>query len=198
MPRSSFAFAFLLLLPASCASPGDQEEVAPVKVAVKLTAERLLAHDQWAMTHGERAAGPFVLRFRTPVLQAGETGTHLHRVSVLWPYAVEGTKAMPSPADSKQMGVFEERLCKAWEQGADAVLVAVLTFDGARQWVFYARDVGLCAKRISEMPQEKERYPIELTTERDPDWAWLRDELLAMVRWKELQSNWRQALNEKK
>jgi hypothetical protein len=47
---------------------------------------------------------------------------------------------------------FEGHLCGAFEQDALAVLTAVLTFDVARQWVFYTDDVQECANRLSEIP----------------------------------------------
>ena len=56
------------------------------------------------------------------------------------------------------MRVFEDRLCDAWEHDAIAVLTAVLTFDGARQWVFYTADTEQCGSRLNAMPQEQERY----------------------------------------
>ena len=79
------------------------------------------------------------------------------------------------------MKVFEERFCQAVEQDACAVLSAVLTFDGARQWVFYTDDVKGCAERLGAMPQETEPYPLELTAQDDPEWSYLRDEILKRV-----------------
>jgi hypothetical protein len=50
--------------------------------------------------------------------------------------------------------------------------------------VFYTRDVRECGKRLEAMPQETEPYPLELTTEDDPEWRYLRDEILKQVPWK--------------
>ena len=56
-----------------------------------------------------------------------------------------------------------------------------LTFDGARQWVFYTSNVGECGARLEAMPQEAELYPLELTTEKDPAWRYLSEEILKQV-----------------
>ena len=47
------------------------------------------------------------------------------------------------------------------------------------------------------MDQEEEPYPIELTTEKDSGWAYLRDQILQNLNWKEYQQKWKQALEEK-
>lgn len=153
--------------------------------------ERFLKHDRWAGASGEREAGPFILRFRTPVLESDETGVHANQLLVVWAYAEEGTGALPSSEDQERMSAFEERLCEAWEGDGLAVLTAVLTFDGARQWVFYASDVGECGKRLNDMPLEAEPYPIKLTTEPDPGWDYLREQILLLADWREHQAEWR-------
>jgi hypothetical protein len=158
--------------------------------------ERLLRHDAWAAADGEGEGGPFILRFRTPIIHAGESAEHSHLVTITWPYAPEGSAALPDDVTSSVMSVFEDRLCAAWESDCLAVLTAVLTFDGARQWVWYTRDVDECGERINAMPQEAEAYPIELTTEHDPDWNYLRNQILLQVNWQEGQAEWQTALAE--
>jgi hypothetical protein len=86
---------------------------------------------------------------------------------------------MPDNFESEAMGEFEDRLCAALEADAHAYLAAVLTFDGARQWVFYTDDVAECGRRLEAMPQNEQPYPIELDAFDDPDWSYLRKQLLA-------------------
>jgi hypothetical protein len=57
----------------------------------------------------------------------------------------------------------------------------VSTFDGARQWVYYTGDVSKCGERLTAISQSEEPYPKELTTERDPEWRYLRKEILKRV-----------------
>jgi hypothetical protein len=74
--------------------------------------------------------------------------------------------------------VGDARLCAAWERDGLAFLAGVFTFDGARQWIFYTRDVAECSERLHAMPQERDRYPIELTTRTDARWEFFRTEVL--------------------
>src|SRR5688500_8694409 len=100
---------------------------------------RVLEHDHWAVAEGERAVGPFVLRYRTPVIDAADVGAHVQLVQLVWEFDDAGSGAMPEPGVSDTMQTFEDALCAAWERDGLAYLAAVLTIDGARQWIVYAR-----------------------------------------------------------
>jgi hypothetical protein len=141
----------------------------------------VLAADKWALAKASAETAPLVLRYRTPIL--GPDGVDgYHRVlRILWPYAAEDSGAMPATAVSEDMGQFEDRLCDVLEIDAHAFLAAVLTFDGARQWVFYTADVGECGRRLEGMPQNDEPYPIEIDAFDDPTWQYLRTQILKRV-----------------
>lgn len=119
----------------------------------------LIESDEWRLAEADTALGPGMVRFRVPVL-SGKTQSGYGRVlRVVWGYAEESSGAMPSDEDSARMEAFEEHLCQAVEHDAQAVLTAVLTFDGARQWVFYTDDAKAFLTRLQQMPQEAEPSP---------------------------------------
>ncbi len=134
--------------------------------------------DTWSASSGVGSAGPAICRWRTPILGPPDVEGYGHVVKVVWIYGPENSDELPSELQSEQMNLFENRLCDAWESDGHAYLAAVLTFDGARQWVFYTPDVSVCGQRLHAMPQEEERYPLELTSEHDPEWLWLRKHIL--------------------
>ena len=144
----------------------------------------LLKQDRWSMAEVPTQSGIALIRYRTPVLSGSDVKGYGHVLKIVWGYASEGSGAMPSQEQSEAMGSFEGRFCDAVECDAHAVLTAVLTFDGARQWVYYTGDVPECGARLEGMPQEAEPYPLELTTEEDPEWSYLRDRILKGVPWK--------------
>jgi hypothetical protein len=89
---------------------------------------------------------------------------------------------MPDSETSKEMTRLEHHLCEAVQHDAHAVLTAILTFDGARQWVFYTFDVKEFGQRLSVIPDYYgEPYPIALTTKEDPTWSYLREQILLRV-----------------
>ena len=156
---------------------------------------RVQKHNVWAGIGGETGEGEFHIRFRTPVIEAGETGDYGEHLLVSWPYADERSAAMPDDELSQQLAVFEKHLCRSWEQEGLAFLAAVLTFDGARQWVFYTADVPSCGQRLTSLMQEQESVPVQLTTNSDPEWSYLRDSVLQQVHWQVHQAEWQERLD---
>ena len=140
-----------------------------------------LRWDKWNIAECSTDHGVGILRYRIPVPRPNEVTGYGRVLRVVWPYAAEGARAMPSPEESAAMGVFEDRLCEALESDAHAYLAAVLTFDGARQWVFYTNDATVCGSRLEEMPQNEDPYPIELDAFDDSEWSYLRDTILRRV-----------------
>ena len=145
----------------------------------------MMKADQCQLVEITTETGPALIRYRVPVLGGVEVPSHPWRLVILWAYAEDGLGALPSPEAIKEMEIFENRICEAFETDAMAVLVAVLTFDGARQWVFYTSNVEECGERLEAMPQEAEPYPIELEACEDPKWLYLREEILLQVDFEE-------------
>jgi hypothetical protein len=143
----------------------------------------LLTRDEWDLAEVRTDDGLALLRYRAPVLSGRDVEGYDWVLKIVWAFSAEGTGALPSDDQSGRMKVFEDRFCEAVEHDGHAVLTAVLTFDGARQWVFYTGDVRECGARLEAMPQEAEPYPLELTTEEDPAWRYLHDEILKQVPW---------------
>jgi hypothetical protein len=141
----------------------------------------MIKGDKCRLVEIKTESGPALIRFRTPVLGGTEVPGYPWMLAVLWAYAEPDTGALPSREAMEEMETFENRICEAFERDAQAVLVAVLTFDGARQWVFYTSDIDECGARLSAMPHEDKPYPIELEAREDPQWLYLREEILAQV-----------------
>jgi Family of unknown function (DUF695) len=140
-----------------------------------------LVADTWELAKGRAEAGPLVFRYRTPILGPDGVEGYSRVLRILWLYGTEDSGAMPSTSDSTDMEQFEDRLCDVLEIDAHAFLAAVLTFDGARQWVFYISDVEECGRRLEGMPQNVDSYPIEIDAFDDPRWQYLRTEILLRV-----------------
>lgn len=115
----------------------------------------LIAADQWSCAQLETPLGVEIVRFRTPVLANAQARTHPDCLRVVWPYAPDGIGALPDDHISDAQMQFEDRLIAAWETDHLAVLTAVLTFDGARQWAFYTNDAPRCACSPNNKPYRR-------------------------------------------
>jgi hypothetical protein len=83
---------------------------------------QVLKDDRWSVADGHTDTGPYIIRFRTPVLSPPDTAGYPERLTILWPYAEENSGALPSDADTASLEQFEDRLCAALEHYAHARL----------------------------------------------------------------------------
>lgn len=148
--------------------------------AMPSTIPSIVKNDLWSLAEGAHNDKPLVIRFREEFRNKPDLSSYPRLVRVLWTYPADAS-GMPDSEASDQMGVFEDRLVAAVEPSQTAVLVAVLTNDGQREWLFYTSEVAEFGRRLSEMPQENDRYPIDLSTESDPAWSTFYDNILASV-----------------
>ena len=162
----------LLLAGLMLMSPVVAADAAPMTVA------QILAADRWTLAEGECEGHPLILRYRQDFRGRPDVSAYPHLVRVTWHYA-PNMAGMPERAASEQMSVFEDWLVAAVEPERTAVLAAVVTHDGDREWLFYGADVRAFARALRAIPQGDERLPIDITTEPDPDWTTLHEDILS-------------------
>jgi hypothetical protein len=128
-------------------------------------------NDQWSMFETETDGLPGFVRLRTDVGEYARGGAYLTFLRVVWEYEPDDDQRLPSDDVLEALDDFEDRLSDALEKDEQSVLVFVMTHDGARQWVFYSKDVEESTRRIDSIAAEAEPYPIETTSTYDPDWT---------------------------
>ena len=136
---------------------------------------QIIRDDQWSVAEGDAEGSPVLIRFREQLLTVSDTTGYEQLLTILWPYADEGNGVLPTPEANSALEKFEERLCAAFEHDARAIVAAVVTTDGARQWIVYTDDINECGERLSNMPQNDEPYPIEMQADEDPQWSLLHE-----------------------
>jgi len=140
---------------------------------------KIVLEDKWNGAEGTHNDKPLLIRFRPGFRTVTDISGYCMRLDIVWPFTQPDQSGLPGPEELEALEEFENHLVAAYEHDCHAVLTAVITNDGARQWFFYTSDVDECGRRLSEMPQKEEPYPIELTAEEDPDWIFLRENILA-------------------
>ena len=137
--------------------------------------ESIKIDDTWSIAEGEHNGHPLVMRFRSKLTSLAGHPSYPKRLEITWSFRSFGENRMPSSAESEAMKVFENRLVPAVERDNLAILTTVVTNDGERIWYFYVSDVPEFGKRLTNMPQEEERYPIALSATADPNWDFYLD-----------------------
>lgn len=136
----------------------------------------IIQNNIWSAADGKHNDLPLKLRFRREVMEKPDTSEYPKLVRLYWVY--EGLDdGLPGNMDLEQMNIFENDISRMVEHDASAILVAVITNDGQREWIFYARDMQNFAERLMNLKQDN-YYPVELTSRSDPEWNFLYQELL--------------------
>ena len=75
----------------------------------------------------------------------------------------------------QRWATFEDRLVEAVEPDEQSILVGALTCNGEKEFIFHTADPAEFPKRLTDMPQETERYPIIIERYDDPDWFYFKE-----------------------
>ena len=93
-------------------------------------------------------------------------------INIFWEMIETDENGLPTENEFRRLETFEDRLVNAIERDAQSILVAALSCDGEKEFVFYTTDVSGFMERLTNMPQEKERYPITIQKSDDPAWSY--------------------------
>ena len=157
-------------LVAACIAPTDRI-VKLMKRAVRNYLPFEIRELGWAIAEGETDEYSFQVRFRCFPVDFSKNDYPV-RLNVFWAMARPLEDGLASQMDIPIMQKFEERIVRTSELNGSAILTAVLTGRGEREFVFYARsaDDFLCS--LNAIPQEAGRYPIQIHSSNDPDWVY--------------------------
>jgi hypothetical protein len=126
----------------------------------------------WTVAEGRTEdSRPLLIRFRE-VSRAFPRELFSRRINIFWKMVQPRADGLPTDAESERLKAFEDRLVSAVEPSNEAVLSVVLTAAGVREWVFHTGHVDRFLTQLTEMPQEVERYPVELHANDDPGWEY--------------------------
>lgn len=125
----------------------------------------------WEIAEGRTNEYPFQVRFRKPSSNINKSH-YPKRLNVFWSMRAPSDQGLATKEELEDLHTFEDQLVAAVERDESVILVAVLTGRSEREFVFYVKDPQIFVQRLSEMPQEEERYPIEIHLEDDPEWAY--------------------------
>jgi uncharacterized protein DUF695 len=90
-------------------------------------------------------------------------------VSILWRYDGSVNSGLPDPGTLEQMGSCETALYGV-EAKDIAVMVACITGDGRREWLWYIRDKTAFMQHLNTALASLPKCPIELEVSDDAEW----------------------------
>ena len=135
----------------------------------------------WSIAEGIHEEMPVIFRFREfpDNFQRLDFPSRIH---LSWAFQSPTSNGLPSPSDSLQVAQFEDRLIEAVESDNHSILSLVLTGKGQREFSFHTADPQGFVERLSHMPQEEDRYPIEIYCYEYPTWDYVNRVLSDIAR----------------
>lgn len=147
----------------------------------RLKVADLLGEERWSNVEGYTDIAPHHLRYRTAASGELDTDGYDHVIRAVWIYGHCNFGVMPKTSDHEQMAEFEDQLRESVESDSMAILTAVLTHNCMRRWILYTGDTQESIARVNALPQYRSVHPLQLLSDYDPDWAYLRDKILVLA-----------------
>lgn len=130
----------------------------------------------WIIVEGHTEEYRYEIRFRA-FSEKPITEHYGQRLNIFWEMSEYFENGFPSEAELDKLHGFEDRLINAVESDEFSIMSMVLTGNGEREFVFHTPDPQEFVRRLTNMHQEVERYPIQINLNEDSTWAYYYDEL---------------------
>jgi hypothetical protein len=137
----------------------------------------IVKSDNWALAEGEENGKPLYIRFREELREKPDVTEYPRLIRILWKYE-PSENGLPSEETALQLRAFEARIVEAVQPSAVAVLVAAITHNGEREWMFYASAVAPFERALNELQEGSDLYPIDVSSAPDPKWTAFYDDIL--------------------
>jgi hypothetical protein len=131
-------------------------------------AEQAPADNSWALAEASDDGRPLVFRFRTGFPSTVKRSRFPLMIAITWRF--ESDSGMPSNREKASMDDLEESLSHVVESTGKAVLTVIVTGNEVREWQFYTRSQDEFMRLLNQALAGKPRFPIEISTDDDPDW----------------------------
>jgi hypothetical protein len=126
----------------------------------------------WTVIRARNSAGVMVFRRRV-FPESFEKKAFPHRLNIFWSSTASDARGLPEKEESDRIQSFEDRIVEATEPEEQSVLSLVLTGKEQREFVFHTKNTAEFLRRLTNMPQEEEPYPIEIQHVIDPEWEYV-------------------------
>jgi hypothetical protein len=128
--------------------------------------------NRWVLADGTLNDEPITIRYRDEVQGELESDRYQQCIQIQWNAdQVDPETGYPSTDELDKIDAFNQKLMAAVEPNAHGLLVMVLMSQGVNQWIMYVRDNEELQSDLNTIPTDTGLYPIEVTSEEDPEWG---------------------------
>lgn len=87
---------------------------------------------------------------------------------------------LPDDKDAEMLGSVTDALVDVFKRDPVAVITAITTGDGTREWLFYTLSLNIFQRKFNEALADLPALPLSFQAVNDPDWEWY-DEIAALA-----------------
>jgi len=132
--------------------------------------ENVINRDKWRVVERECDSGVTFLRYRYELSANNDYGEYSKAFHVFWDFDKNEQGIPVDTSVLSRMELFENDIINALETDLSGVLVAVLTMNGYRQWLFCIKSEDAFFERLNSIPVNDEPHPLEIERERNNGW----------------------------
>ena len=126
--------------------------------------------DKWWTYPAEGETGKtIIVTGRDDVNAFRESGKYIYRIDVRWDYHAL-PDGMPEEEEAQLMGEATDALLEAFKKDKVAVMTGIYTGEGAREWIFYTKNLKIFSIVFNRALEEVAPMPIVIEAAEDPDW----------------------------
>jgi hypothetical protein len=131
----------------------------------------MTSKDSWSVSAAEADGLPLVIRVRKIASELTNKDSLPHVIGILLRYKSPNASGMPSTEVEEWMNRFEDVLESALEGAGQAILTAIVTGRGVREWQWYSRDIEETMTLINAALRGYQPFPVKFSSQHDPQWA---------------------------
>jgi hypothetical protein len=132
--------------------------------------DRLPIDGPWTISEGQHNGRVMFVRSNDGYRELRSLPRYEHQVGIAVPLKEPESTGLPSAAEDALLGDLEDLISNSLEEGAESLLVAVITTGGMREFVFYTRVPQSVKQRFEELRNRITSHEIQLMIQSDPAW----------------------------
>ena len=139
--------------------------------------DEVVSRDKWTVSERQSENGVHFLRFRNELNPTQDYSEYSEAMHVFWDFDKNENGMPVDTSIINLMKTFEDDIVAALESDLSGLLVAVLTIDGYRHWLFCLKSIELFMERLNSIPIKESPYPIELESQKGSGWEYFFENL---------------------
>jgi hypothetical protein len=125
--------------------------------------------DIWSICESQENGLPLIIKLREQPPAGIDCSLYQHLVSILWKYDGTENNGMPDSDLSFEMGEIEDKF-EPIEHGSIAYMVAAITGNGRKEWLWYTKDAQAYMQIVNQLLKDIPNYPLDFEVSPDPEW----------------------------